>query len=61
MIIDLVKEYDKVGNITYHIKVDNKFVPGTVRLDLSAALEMYETVKVQYTLAREEVLVREEI
>jgi hypothetical protein len=61
MIIDLVKEYDKVGNVTYHIKVDNQFVPGTVRLDLTSALEMYETVKVQYTLAREEVLVREEI
>lgn len=61
MTIDLVKEYDKVGKITYHIKVDNQFVPGTVRLDLPDALGMYETVKTQYTLAREEVLIREEI
>ena len=59
MTIELVKEFDTVGQITYYIKVDNKFQPGTVRLQLTDAMEVYESIKTNYTKAKVEVLIKE--
>jgi len=61
MTIELVKEYDNAGNITYHIKVDNEYQSGSVRSSLSDAMELYKRVKENYTKARTEVLIKEEI
>ena len=61
MTIELVKEYDNAGNITYHIKVNNEFQSGTVRSSLPDAMELYQRVKENYTQARVEVLIKEEI
>lgn len=61
MTIELVKEYDNGGNITYHIKIDDKFQSGSVRSSLKDAMELYERVRANYTQARTEVLIREEI
>ena len=52
MTIELVKEFDTVGQITYYIKVDDKFQTGTVRSQLVDAMEVYENVKAKYTKAR---------
>jgi|LauGreDrversion4_2_1035121.scaffolds.fasta_scaffold43373_5 hypothetical protein len=59
MTIELVKEFDNIGNITYYIKVDDKFQSGTVRTVLTDALDVYECVKENYTKSRIEVLIRE--
>ena len=61
MTIELVKEFDKLGQISYHVKVDDKFQSGTIRVNLQDALEVFDNVKANYTKARTEVLVREEI
>lgn len=59
MTIELVKEFDTVGNITYYVKVDDKFQAGTVRTILTDALDVYENVKAKHTKARVETLVKE--
>ena len=59
MTIELVKEFDTIGQITYYIKVDDKFQSGTVRSQLVDAMEVYENVKAKYTQARVEVLIKE--
>jgi hypothetical protein len=59
MTIELVKEFDNIGDITYYVKVDNEFQPGTIRTKLIEALEVYENVKQKYTQSRVEVLVKE--
>lgn len=61
MTIELVKELDNIGQITYYVKVDDKFQGGTIRTQLTDALEVYENIKSGYSKARIEVLVREEI
>jgi len=61
MTIDLVKEYAKSGSISYHVKVDQEFVAGTVRTNLHEAMEVYESTKSAYACSREEILIREEI
>jgi hypothetical protein len=61
MTIELVKEFDNVGQISYYVKVDDKFQPGTVRSSITDAMETYENVKANYTKARVEVLVKETI
>jgi hypothetical protein len=61
MTIELVKEYSKTGSISYHVKVNNEYVAGTVRTNLHEAIEVYENTKLAYTSAREEVLMKEEI
>jgi hypothetical protein len=59
MTIELVKEFDTIGQITYYIKVDDKFQSGTVRSQLADAMDVYETVKAKYTQARVETLIKE--
>jgi len=59
MTIELIKEFDNTGQITYYVKVDDKFQTGTVRTQLSDALDVYECVKENHTKARIEILVKE--
>ncbi len=61
MTIELVKEFDSIGNITYYVKVDNKFQSGTVRSNVTDAMEVYENVRANYTKARVETLIKEDI
>ena len=61
MKIELVKELDNIGQVTYYVKVDDKFQSGTVRLQLPEAMEVYENVKANYSKSRVEVLIQEEI
>lgn len=61
MKIELVKELDNIGQVTYYVKVDDKFQSGTVRLQLPEAMEVYENVKANYSKSRVEVLIKEEI
>jgi hypothetical protein len=61
MTIELVKEFDSTGQITYYVKVDGKFQSGTVRSNITAATEVYENVRANYTKARVETLIKEDI
>ena len=61
MKIELVKDVDNIGQVSYYIKVDDKLQSGTVRSQLHDAMEVYENVKENYSKARVEVLIREEI
>ena len=61
MTIELVKEFDTIGQITYYIKVDDKFQSGTVRSQLVDAMEVYESIKTNYTKAKVEVLIKESL
>jgi hypothetical protein len=59
MVIELIKEFDNAGQISYYIKVDDKFQSGTVRSNVMDAMDIYENIKANYTKARVEVLVKE--
>jgi hypothetical protein len=61
MTIELIKEFDSTGQITYYVKVDDKFQSGTVRSNVTDAMEIYENVRANYTKARVETLVKEDI
>jgi hypothetical protein len=61
MTIELVKELDNIGQVSYHVKVDGSFQSGTFRSQLHDAMEVYENVKANYSKARTEVLIKEEI
>jgi hypothetical protein len=61
MTIELVKELDAAGQVTYYVKVDNKFQSGTVTTNIPNAMEMYKRIKENYTKARIETLIKEEI
>lgn len=61
MIIELVKEVSKKGAVTYFVEIDGQYVSDTVRVDIVDAREAYEEVRANYTKARKEVLIREEI
>jgi hypothetical protein len=59
MVIELIKEFDSAGQISYYIKVDDKFQSGTIRFNVMDAMDIYENIKANYTKARVEVLVKE--
>jgi hypothetical protein len=61
MTIELVKEFDHAGQVTYYVKLDDKFVSGSVRREMPEALEIYECVREKHTKARVEVLIKETI
>ena len=61
MTIELVKELDNIGQVSYHVKVDGSFQSGTFRSQLHDAMEVYENVKANYSKARTETLIKEEI
>ena len=61
MIIELVKEYNRKGELMYYISIDGKMEPGSIQSTMLDAMQTYENIKSKYTQARTEVLVREEI
>jgi hypothetical protein len=61
MTLELVKEYNRKGELMYYISVDGKMEIGSIRNTMMDAMETYENIKSKYTQARTEVLVREEI
>lgn len=61
MKIELVKEYDRLGQISYYVAIDGMYERGTARYDFTEAQEIYEQVKKNYTQARKVVLMCEEI
>ena len=61
MTIELVKELDNIGQVSYHVKVDGSYQSGTVRSQLHDAMEVYENIKANCGKARMEILIKEEI
>ena len=61
MKIELVKEYNKQGQVSYYVKVDGEVHPQSVNTELLPTLLMFDTIKAKYTQARIEVLLVEEI
>ena len=61
MIIELVKEYNRKGELMYYISIDGKMDTGSSQSTMLDAMQTYENIKSKYTQARIEVLVREEI
>lgn len=61
MILELVKEIDVKGQISYHIKADDKYISGSTRFDVIEAHQVYDEIKDNYSKARTEILIREEI
>ena len=61
MIIELVEELDKVGRTTYYVKLDDVYQAGSISLTLDEAVQMYNTIKENYSRARVEVLLQESI
>ena len=61
MKIELVKEYNKQGQVSYYVKVDNEIHPQSINTELLPTLIVFDTIKAKYTHARVEVLLVEEI
>lgn len=61
MTLQLVKEFDKKGEISYHVTVDGEAIPETVCYDLQEAMMIYEVEKKKVTKARTLVLIQEEV
>lgn len=61
MKIELVKEYDKRGKVSYYVKAGGKRIEESTRYTLVDAMEAYEEEKRLLTRARVEVLIREEV
>lgn len=61
MILELIKEYDEKGDISYHIQLEGKYVAKTLCFDLEVAMEHYNKVREGMTRARKTTLLREEL
>jgi hypothetical protein len=61
MVIELVKEYSKLGEVSYYVELDGSYQTGTARSSLMDAQEVYQALKQFHTQARKEILIREEI
>ena len=61
MTIQLIKDYDKRGEISYHIKVDGEPVPESTCYEFHDAMMIYEVEKAKRTKARTVILVQEEV
>ena len=61
MLIQLVKDYDKRGEVSYYVKVDGEPIPGSTRYEFYDAMQTYEVEKKKHTMARTEVLIQENI
>ena len=58
--LELVKDYSKIGDISYYITEDDKYVSGSASRELTDALDFYYRIKKNYTEARTEILLSEE-
>lgn len=61
MKIELVKEYNKQGQVSYYVKMNNEIYPQSINTELAPTLVMFDVVRAKYTQARVEVLLVEEI
>jgi hypothetical protein len=61
MKIELVKEYNKQGQISYYVKVDGEIYPQSINIELLPTLKIFDVIKAQFTQAKIEVLLVEEI
>ena len=61
MKIELVKEYNKQGQVSYYVKVDGEIHPQSINIELGPTLTMFDIIKARYTQARIEVLLIEEV
>ena len=61
MKLELVKEYNKLGEVSYCINEDGKYISGTAHVQLIDALDQFDRIKKNYTEARVEVLLSVEI
>ena len=61
MKLELVKEYSKLGEVSYFITEDGKYISGTASQQLTDVLDQFYRIKKNYTEARIEVLLSEEI
>jgi hypothetical protein len=61
MKIELIKDQDTQGQITYHVTIDGVFIPGSVKLKIPDAIETFNAIKDNYSKARTEILMVEEI
>ena len=56
MKLELVKEYSRLGEVSYFVREDGKYVSGTARQYLVEATEVFNSLAKYHTEAREEVL-----
>jgi uncharacterized protein YfbU (UPF0304 family) len=61
MTLELVKEINKLGEVSYHIEVDGRYESGTARTQLVDVMEVYDALKTSYSFARKEVLIKEQL
>ena len=61
MKLELVKEYNKLGEVSYYVTEDDNYISGTASRELTEALDQFYRVKKNYTEARTEVLLSEEV
>ena len=61
MTLQLVKEFDRRGEVSYHITVDGTPVPDSTCWDLQDAMLAYEVIRSKSTKARSLVLIQEEL
>ena len=56
MKLELVKEYNRLGDVSYFVREDGKYVSGSARQYLAEATEVFNSIARVETEAREEVL-----
>jgi hypothetical protein len=61
MKLELVKEYSKTGEVSYYVNEDGNYIRGTASQELTEALDQFYRIKKNYTEARVEVLMVEEV
>ena len=61
MKLELIKEYSKLGEVSYYVNEDGKYVSGTASQQLTETLDQFYRIKKNYTEARVEVLMVEEL
>lgn len=61
MTFELIKERDAHGELSYHVKVNGEFQNGSVAFNMQEALAKYENIKSNYTKAKSETLIKEEL
>jgi hypothetical protein len=61
MKLELVKEYSKTGEVSYFVNEDGRYMSGTATRELTEALDQFYRIKKNYTEARIEILLTEEL
>jgi hypothetical protein len=59
--LELVKEYSKTGEVSFYINEDGNYVGGTASQELTYVLDKFYRIKKNYTEARIEILLTEEL